>query len=134
MSMPPVPLWRPQARLLCPNLTGFCFIGKAVLFQMGSWEKKKKNHVDLLGSRKPDYKGRERRMCVLPRQVSGAWKEGRMMGHLQDCVRGVKCCIPQSARKGCVCVREREKELGFYIMSNTSGSTIGSLPSMSSLF
>ena len=58
---------------------------------------------------------------MLPRQASGAWKEGRMMGHLQDCVRGIKCCIQQSARKGCVCacvcvcVCVRERELGFYI-------------------
>ena len=78
-------------------------------------------------------------MCVLPRQASGAWKEGRMMGHLQDCVRGVKCCIQQSARKGCVCacvcvcVCERERA-GLLHLSNTSGTTIGSLPSMSSLF
>lgn len=41
-----------------------------------------------------------------------------------------------SARKGGVraCVRERARELGFCIISNTRGTMIGSLPSMSALF
>ena len=74
---------------------------------------------------------------MLHRQASGAWEEGRMMGHLRDCVRRVKCCIQQVPERGvcvCLCVCVRERELGFCIISNTSGTMIGSLPSMSSLF
>lgn len=112
------------------NLTGFCFIGKAVPFSDG--ELKEKYHVDLLGSSKPDYKARGRGMCTGRRQASGAWEEGEMMGHLPHRVRRVGCHAQQVPERGCACLCERERESWAFALYLIQGARLV-LP-MSALF